>query len=91
MQIYLKSMAKQCCDVRIKVVFTDIQMPVMDGITASKKIFEHCRRMREVDPELPKIRIAAVSAYNDEETKLRCVEVGITNYLTKPVSQRMLK
>ena len=31
--LYKKNMEKTCCDVRYKLIITDIQMPEMDGIT----------------------------------------------------------
>ena len=39
--MYLQNAKKLCCDVRYKVILTDIQMPVMDGITSAKLILEN--------------------------------------------------
>ena len=39
-QLYEKNMQKKCCNVRYKVVLSDIQMPVMDGFDCIKNILE---------------------------------------------------
>ena len=39
--MYLANAQKICCDVRYKVVLTDIQMPVMDGIESARLILEN--------------------------------------------------
>ena len=36
--MYFRNMTKTCCDVRYQVIFTDINMPVMDGITEAQQI-----------------------------------------------------
>jgi CheY-like chemotaxis protein len=33
--------AKKCCDVRYKLILTDLNMPKMDGFDAAKKIIEY--------------------------------------------------
>jgi len=63
-----------------QIVITDINMPVMDGIQMSKKI-------KEVNPETV---IIAVSAYNDAQYLLNAIEIGIDNYILKPVDLQKL-
>eukprot|EP00353_Schmidingerella_taraikaensis_P006694 CAMPEP_0185593512 /NCGR_PEP_ID=MMETSP0434-20130131/71719_1 /TAXON_ID=626734 ORGANISM="Favella taraikaensis, Strain Fe Narragansett Bay" /NCGR_SAMPLE_ID=MMETSP0434 /ASSEMBLY_ACC=CAM_ASM_000379 /LENGTH=65 /DNA_ID=CAMNT_0028220139 /DNA_START=770 /DNA_END=967 /DNA_ORIENTATION=- len=65
-------MRKDCCQIRYTAVFTDIQMPVLDGIEASRVMFALEKKLRASNPALPKLTIAAVSAYNDQETKTKC-------------------
>jgi CheY-like chemotaxis protein len=36
--MYIRNMAKTCCEVRYRVIFTDINMPEMDGITEAQQI-----------------------------------------------------
>ena len=47
--------------------------------------------LRAKKPTLPEIKIAAVSAYSDEETRKRSQQAGIEFYLTKPVSNERVK
>ena len=44
-------------------------MPVMDGIESAKLILENQAKFVQQGFNLPPIKIGAVSAYNDEETK----------------------
>ncbi|MGB9857937.1 MAG: HD domain-containing phosphohydrolase [Dictyoglomaceae bacterium] len=60
----------------IGIVFMDIEMPVMDGITAVKKI-----REKNIDSI-----VIMLTAYRDEETMKRSAEVGADDFLTKPVN-----
>ena len=55
------------------LVILDIMMPKMDG-------FEVCRRLREWS----QIPIIMLSARGDEEDKVKCLELGADDYLTKP-------
>jgi CheY-like chemotaxis protein len=62
-------------------VFTDVQMPVMDGMTATRKI-------RELETELgSKVHtpIFAVTAHAMNEEKSRMRESGVDDVVTKPV------
>ena len=79
-------MTKTCCDVRYRVIFTDIQMPEMDGISEAKQIKEDERALLSRNPNLPKVHFVMVSAYDDEETIQKCKDIGIHDYITKPVS-----
>lgn len=58
------------------LVFMDIQMPEMDGYQAAEKI-------RATGSRIP---IIAITAHNLEEDRLRCLEYGMDDYLTKPIS-----
>jgi len=44
-------------------------MPIMDGLTAAKCIFEKQREFREESPDLPDIKIAILSAYDSSEVR----------------------
>lgn len=67
-------------------VLMDVQMPVMDGIEATRRI------RNDMSGTLPKdIPIIAVTAHalaGDRETLL---EEGMTSYMTKPISIRKLQ
>ncbi len=65
---------------RPDIVLTDIQMPVLNGLSMSAEI-------RRQVPDQP---IIVLSAYNDMEYLFRAIDIGITNYITKPVSVERL-
>lgn len=67
-------------------VLMDVQMPVMDGIEATKRI------RNDVSGTLPKdIPIIAVTAHALEGDREVLLEAGMTGYLTKPLSLQKLK
>ncbi len=59
------------------IIFMDIQMPEMDGVTATKKIRE--LRIKDLAP------IIAMTAYSMEEDKARFINAGMDDYLPKPI------
>jgi len=64
------------------LILMDIQLPIMDGYTATRKI--------KADPALRSIKIIAVTSYalSGEEKKAR--EAGCDDYVPKPFSPRQL-
>lgn len=61
-------------------VFMDIEMPVMDGLEASKLI-----RAGDAGAENVSIPIIAMTAHAFSEMKDRCLEAGMNSYVSKPV------
>jgi two-component system, cell cycle response regulator DivK len=74
----LASIAKQ----RPDLILMDIQLPIMDGYTATSQI--------KADPALRSIPIIAVTSYvlSGEEKKARAA--GCDDYVPKPFSPRQL-
>lgn len=64
------------------VVFMDIQMPVMDGLTATRHI-----RKQDRFQQLP---IIAMTAHAREEDRKQCLSVGMNLHIAKPVNTEKL-
>ena len=66
------------------LILMDCNMPVMDGFEATTKI---CAMYPSSDD---KPYIVALTAYNTEATKQRCLAVGMQEFLAKPVEPASL-
>ncbi|MFP4461143.1 MAG: ATP-binding protein [Thermotogota bacterium] len=66
----------------IDLILMDIQMPVMDGLVATKKI-------REEETKTGKhIPIIALTAAAVKEDIQNCLDAGMDDYFTKPIKQK---
>ncbi|MCL2878762.1 MAG: ATP-binding protein, partial [Treponema sp.] len=64
---------------KYNLIFMDLQMPVMDGLTAAQKI-------REMDfPAAKKIPIIAMTANVFQEDIKKCLDSGMNGHLGKPL------
>ncbi|MDM8516241.1 ATP-binding protein [Desulfobacterales bacterium HSG16] len=63
------------------IVLMDIQMPEMDGVTATKKIRNS--DSGKFDPKIPVIALTAYAMEGDKDTFLK---TGMDDYLAKPVN-----
>ena len=67
------------------LVLMDVQMPVMDGYTATGEI-----RKWENEKEMEKTPIVALTAYATKEDEQRSLDAGCTAHLTKPIKKATL-
>ncbi len=65
------------------VILLDVMMPGMDG-------FQVCRRLR-ADPRLTEIPVILVTALDDQESRLRGIEMGADDFVTKPYDRAELR
>ena len=59
-----------------EIVFTDINMPYMDGLALAEKINERA----------PKCRVVIVTGYRDFEYARRAIQLGVRDFILKPVN-----
>jgi len=67
------------------IVFMDIQMPVMDGFTATQII--RSGQTKVPDPQIP---IIAMTAHAMNGDRKRCIEAGMNDYISKPIAHQAL-
>ncbi len=65
---------------RIDLILMDINMPVMDGLEATRLI-------KSTHPEIP---IIAQTAYTMSEDRNKCLQAGFNEYLAKPIRKNTL-
>ena len=75
----LQAMKKHSFD----LVLLDIMMPVMDG-------YETLERMQN-DQDTQRIPVIMITALDDVDSAVRCIDMGAVDYLTKPFNPTLLK
>ena len=66
------------------LVLMDVQMPVMDGIEAT-------RRIRALDGEAAKVRIVGLTANAFVSDRQACLGAGMNGFASKPINRRKLE
>ena len=69
----------QLKDKKYDLILMDIQMPIMDGLTAAKKI-----RQSSLYDHLP---IIAMTAHVSDEAKMQSLQAGMNAHLDKPIEK----
>jgi PAS domain S-box-containing protein len=83
-KVYLAENGKQGLEMyklyKPDIIISDIKMPVMDGLSMSTRI-------KEIDP---KAKIILTTAHNDMEYFIQSIEIGINQYILKPIDREKL-
>ncbi len=67
------------------LVLMDVQMPVMDGLEAARKIRERGTKILN-----PAVVIIAMTAHVLEGDRDKCLQAGMTDYVAKPIQPEIL-
>lgn len=79
---------EQACNITVSehpdVILMDMEMPVLDGLAATRRIRAHG------DPDIVQTPIIALTGYDVPEEAQLCYEAGANLFLGKPVGFGML-
>ena len=71
-------------------VLMDIQMPLMDGLEATRQIREGEKQRAEEKQSAERTPIIAMTAHAMPEDEVRCREAGMDHYISKPIRASQL-
>ncbi|KAH6719464.1 hypothetical protein BKA61DRAFT_669786 [Leptodontidium sp. MPI-SDFR-AT-0119] len=69
-----------------KIIFMDLSMPIMDGLTSTRHI-----RAYEEEQLLSRTRIVALTCFSSEKYQRDAIESGVDLYIVKPIPMKSLK
>ncbi len=78
----LERLGEQTAPPAFDLVLMDLQMPVMDGYEATRRI--------RLDPALAKMPIVAMTAHVMREERQRCLDLGMNGHISKPIEVEKL-
>lgn len=85
-EIVEKSISKDCCN-GIELILMDLNMPVMDGASATTEIV----KLQEKGLIHSGLKIVALTAYDSPEHKKLWAKAGMKGFLNKPVDISSIK
>jgi CheY-like chemotaxis protein len=69
-----------------KIIFMDISMPIMDGLTSTRQM-----RLYEAEHSLPRTRIVALTCFSSAKYQKEALLSGVDIFLIKPVPMKTLR
>jgi two-component system sensor histidine kinase BarA len=78
-----KEAVEYCKNEMFALIFMDIQMPVMDGVTALKMI-----KANTFNDKTPMVAVTALALKGEKE---KLLQEGFNGYITKPINETMLR
>ncbi len=82
-----EAVSKFKSDPDIDLILMDIQMPVLDGVEATRLI----RSIEQGLDRMFRIPIIALTAHGLKQDIEQCIESGCNDYIIKPINQALLK
>jgi PAS domain S-box-containing protein len=73
------------CDLPYDLVLMDVQMPVMDGLEATRQIRDPASHVNHHD-----VVVIALTAHAQEKDRDRCLAAGMNDYISKPIEPNAL-
>eukprot|EP00347_Sterkiella_histriomuscorum_P018716 403344449 len=90
--MFNKNLLKTCCDVKYKLIFMDLNMPIMDGYDSTTQILAQFKRIypngRYQNGD--QLNVVAITAFVNDENINQCYQVGMKDVLHKPVNTEAL-
>src|SRR4026209_1545389 len=74
---------KQASLLKPDLVLLDIMLPEMDGI-------EVCQHLRK-DKELGEVPVVMITALDDRNTRIACIDAGADDFISKPIDRAELR
>ncbi|MEM1324020.1 MAG: response regulator [Bacteroidota bacterium] len=65
----------------LTMILSDINMPKMSGLELLKAVRQ----------QYPELQVYIITAYDDQEKRQQAMELGATDFITKPISFSLLK
>ncbi|GLH72969.1 hypothetical protein GETHLI_14710 [Geothrix limicola] len=74
---------QKLCETPFDMVLLDVMMPGVDGLQVIRTMHD--------DEGLKHLPVIMLSALSEQETVLKCIQLGAQDYLSKPINQQLLK